>query len=537
MSFLWRSSDGSSETCKNCVDKDKRIADYDVFFNETKDVLKTKDEKTADLQIQICEKISEIELLKKSYEAEKRMWMMEDKKIWAETNKKYQLQSIEWELDKAKYEEMLEDMNNEKMISSKYQKTLEDKITNLVHSLKEADAKYQDLMQRVTEQNVLQSDELREREEDITSIYDKKIQEMFDDFEERETQWLERESDLEAEIQRLNDLNADLKMEVQDFKYDQQCLADKHEQLMKEQEDRWGKRVAALNDSYDVDFIQYKTHFKQKEELMEKEKQELLETLKSEIDKLKKENEVLEQTKSHIEKKINEINLENKTLKDSYYDEQKRNQILESEIQANKKILETQQTINFASVKLDPENEYSAEVNSLPFSIQVSTTTDLEDQDLRRKKKSQNKKRTNVNHGAVQSQGGFNGFYPPFVEMMDKNYEKKTGELETSLTDHVVIDIEESSEDGFFLSKTSSPTQTSVSSEAQVKLNLYGQEIEKLKQQNQEYANKLKSYECNSILQFNRNLRSGIPVRFFAYHTNSYPIMDNSLSCSTSSLN
>ena len=45
-------------------------------------------------------------------------------------------------------------------------------------------------------------------------------------------------------------------------------------------------------------------------------------------------------------------------------------------------------------------------------------------------------------------------------------------------------------------------------------------EIKTLRTQNTEYLSKIQSYECKSILDLNRKIRSGIPVRFFPYHTN-----------------
>ena len=44
-------------------------------------------------------------------------------------------------------------------------------------------------------------------------------------------------------------------------------------------------------------------------------------------------------------------------------------------------------------------------------------------------------------------------------------------------------------------------------------------ENKKLKEQNTEYLSKIQGYECNTILELNRKLRSGIPVRFYPYHS------------------
>lgn len=546
MSFLWRSADASSNLCKFCIDKEKRIQDYDIFFNETKDVLKTKEESLLESQVKIAEKISEIELLKKVYDSEKRQWL-EDRKIWNEFRRKYHEESMEWEVEKSKYEEMLEDMSNDKIIWNRLQKTYEDKISNLVHSLKESDNKYQDLLQRVTEQNVLQSDELREREEDIISVYEKRIEEMIEEYDEKENEWSSKQSDYEIAISGLEEKNNDLAIKIQDLKYDQQCMIESHERQIRDQEEKWEKRITILNETYDIDFIQYKQHLKQKEEMIEKEKNEMIETLKFEIDVLKKENHLLEETKRSIEKKIAETNKENKSLKDKCNDEQKQNEILkiekqmlQQELATNKKILEDT-TMTSNTIEIHP-------LQGLNPIVKLDLDSDLGD-DEKRKKKRMAKKRNaapvaqatvtqgSVTQGSV-TQGSLspvfhgNNFYgAPYVEAMNKNEcEKKTytekTESDEQYLKHCIIDIQEEHEElpaNFFLPNTPVVFYDKILKlEQQVKQ--YEQEIEILKIQNSEYTNKIKSYECNSILQLNRNLRSGIPVRFLPYHTNLSPI-------------
>lgn len=524
MSFLWRSSsDSSGNLCKLCIEKDKRISNYEVFFDETKDVLKEKEAGAVDLQIKLSEKISELELIKKQYDAEKRQWL-EDRKIWQETNKKHQNEAIEWEIEKTRYEEFLEDMNSEKMISMKYQKTLEDKISNLVHSLKEADTKYQNLMERITEQNVIQSDEIREREEDIISIYDKKIEELIEDYDERENEWLSKESDLQLHIQNLEEQYNYLEMKILDLKYDQECLIEKHTQELRDQEEKWDKRVCALNESYDVDFIQFKKHFKLKEDSLEKEKAELMVALQTEIEKLKKENEMLEESKQHVEKKIVEINHQNKILHLTVQETKEKNEQLESELNTNKKILENhilEQTVqNTQPMRVQSTNLVNLDSESLMNCSGIPV-----EEECRRKKKKSTKKRNNI---LGPNQNVFNGFYHPYVETMDKSIESNNrcdlGSINEKKTeeqiDHVSIDIQD---DNFFLPRIESD-QNSVLyrklKDCQNQLKQYEQELDNLRIQNSEFVNKIKTYECNSILQFNRNLRSGIPVKFFPHHTN-----------------
>jgi hypothetical protein len=590
MSFLWRSSSDSSENlCKLCIEKDKRLSDYEVFFNEAKDVLNEKESSAVELQIKLSEKISIIEIMKKQYDAEKRQWSedrkiwqetsqkyqheaiewennrskyeealedmnrsgyeleiklseknsiieilkkqydaekrqwTEDRKIWQETSQKYQHEAIEWENDRSKYEEALEDMNSDKMISLKYQKTSEEKIANLVHSLKEADIKYQNLMERITEQNVIQSDEIREREEDIISIYDKKIEEMIQDFDERENEWMSRESKFDLHIQSLEDLNNDLSIKIQELKYDQECMIEKHTQELKDQEEKWDKRVYALNENYDIDFMQYKKHFKQKEDLIEKEKAELMCALQNNIEKLRKENELLEESKLNLEKKIVDINDQNKTLLKTVGE---KNEQLETELNSNKKNLET---------------HYIQDQNTQQMKVQTLVNLDSDnysvappEEEGKRKKNKSTKKKNNILHAPVQN--GYTGCYHSYVETMDKHYEHEkkidehvvTSSTNTIRPEHVCIDIQE--DDDFFLSNPQSDLNSVLCSQSkklkkyQNQLKQYQTELDKLRIENADFATKIKTYECNSILQFNRNLRSGIPVKFFPYHTNYNPV-------------
>jgi hypothetical protein len=51
------------------------------------------------------------------------------------------------------------------------------------------------------------------------------------------------------------------------------------------------------------------------------------------------------------------------------------------------------------------------------------------------------------------------------------------------------------------------------------KLKEYEKQIEKLKETNNECMNKIQNYECQNILEFNRKIRSGIPIKFFPCHS------------------
>lgn len=522
MSFLWRgSTDSENSLCKNCTDKEKRIQDYEVFFNETKEVLKKKDESLTDATVKMAEKISEIELLKKLYEQEKKNWN-EDRKIWMEQKKVWQNEAMEWEVEKSKYEEQLEEFSNSKMIWQRTQKILEENISGLVAKLKESDTKYQDLVQRVTEQNVLQSDEIREREEDIISVYDRRIEDLIDEFDKKELEWKvkendyetkieelvqtldsreidykNKESDYEDEIHRLTDNILECEMKIAELRYDSHIKDEEFESKFKEQDEKWNKRVMELNESYDNDFIQFKEHFKNKEQNAEKTNEELLKSLKSEIELLRKENEDLEKNKKQVEKKITEINLENRGLKADnewlereWINEQEEKNNLEKELQTNKK------TLQESVIKIVNRNTLGTQTEILQTGD--SLLVDLDSECIQDSKKKRNLRKRN--------QFG-NGYYVPYVEQMNKYEEKKTISPSEERSDHVVIEI---CDPNFFLPE----------SEFENKIKSYEEEIQKLKHLNTEYLSKIKTYECKSILQLNRNLRTGIPVRFFPQHSN-----------------
>jgi hypothetical protein len=109
----------------------------------------------------------------------------------------------------------------------------------------------------------------------------------------------------------------------------------------------------------------------------------------------------------------------------------------------------------------------------------------------------------------------------------------------TGTSDHVIdiYDEEIEQDNNFFLSMDScfknrimDPLEEHKDynlSETQQQIDLLEEKIRKcekenqeLKQKNQEYISKIQGYECNSILELNRKIRTGIPVRFFPYRSN-----------------
>lgn len=90
--------------------------------------------------------------------------------------------------------------------------------------------------------------------------------------------------------------------------------------------------------------------------------------------------------------------------------------------------------------------------------------------------------------------------------------------------DHCVIDIEDEKMDddsnNFFLRLTGLLNINNTNNLYETKIKSLEEEIKSLRDQNTEYISKIQSYECKNILDLNRKIRSGIPVRFFPYHSN-----------------
>ena len=90
--------------------------------------------------------------------------------------------------------------------------------------------------------------------------------------------------------------------------------------------------------------------------------------------------------------------------------------------------------------------------------------------------------------------------------------------------DHVVIEISDDEKEhpmydstNFFLPIVGS--QSEKIEELEQRLKNYEKEMDKLKTLNSECLSKIRGYECKSILDLNRKLRSGIPVPFYPSHT------------------
>jgi hypothetical protein len=165
MSFLWRSNTGSStedsiansSTCKLCVENQKRLKDYELFFNEVNQTLKQKDREVIelnkkseeidlDLQTQKAFRdklIEQIENIKHIYASEKKQWL-EDKAIWLATRKQFQEDAMNWEVEKSNLEDTIHEFQSEKVALRNLSKQMESKISKLNEAIREWEQKFED---------------------------------------------------------------------------------------------------------------------------------------------------------------------------------------------------------------------------------------------------------------------------------------------------------------------------------------------------------------------------------------------------------
>ena len=169
MSFLWRNNTGSTEdsnslNCKICIEKQKRLTDYELFFNQINQTLKQKEtemeelnkhaeETDLNLQTQLAfrEKlIEQIEQVKQIYASEKKQWL-EDRSIWLSTRKYFEEESMNWEVErsnwevqKSNYDEAISQYKMEKQAFKNLSKEMEVKMTKLTEAVKEWENKFED---------------------------------------------------------------------------------------------------------------------------------------------------------------------------------------------------------------------------------------------------------------------------------------------------------------------------------------------------------------------------------------------------------
>lgn len=624
MSFLWRSntqSETGTNDCKYCTDKDKRISDYEIFFNEMKDVLRKKEEEIREMNLKIEELnqkmdeqdiiiqsqiifreklIEEYETMKKIHVEEKRQWF-EDRGIWSETKKLMEKVAMESEMEKSKYLETIEQLTLEKKAFKQQQKVMDENMNKLSETL---NGKYNDMVGQMRKLELSKEEELMIQEEKLGEMYRNKIDELIEEQEKKEEEWRLKEEDYEYTIQRYQDNKMDYEMKIQEMKYDMNCERDdmdeKYKILMEERDNEWSDRIKSLNETYDTEFIQFKEHFKNKEQNLAREKEDMEKTLRYEIDVLKHENLLLEDAKRQMEKKraetlqkwdnreaalisqIETLSLDNQRLeKESKEQSQRMNeqvqrtseqvqrtsediqkkmqkecQTLREELERHQKMLK-ESIINVVEkcehnkgTQTNFENENTED--SYETARRLSETRECDDLHLihsegirqrHAKKKKQKRKHPN---GCDSYNPSEQCFEVPYVETMMKNdSEKKTQNTHKIISydnpysnwnnDHV-IDIDNTIEEypdsdssNFFLriiGSLSTPRVDRVR-DLENKIKDYEHEIETLKEQNKQYLSKIQGYECNTILELNRKIRSGIPVRFFPY-TSSHGLSNTS---------
>lgn len=641
MSFLWRGN-GQSETpnCKDCIDKDKRMSDYELFFNEMRDVLKKKEEQMNDLQSRYDEVskkiddqdviiqsqkifreklIEEYEFSKKVHQEEKRQWF-ESKAIWHETKKQLDSHMMSLEVEKSDLEEKVSQLFEDKDIWRKHQKVLEDKIQSLCSNLKESEEKYEDLKKRMKTLEVrnveMELKQVIEREE-METKYQEKMENMSDEQEKREEQWKGREEEYEFLIQRYQDNELDYEMRIQDMKYDLNCEIDelerKYKEKLMEKDQEWEDRIKNLNDIYDNEFLQFKEHFKNKEQKLEREKETIEQTLRYDIQELKRENMELEEAKRQMEKKridndqkwskreselitqlemislqgtqdksvIDRLSMENQRLVNESKEEKIGNvdiqKKMENEYQTLMKQMDTlkmetnsykmemernQKILEETILNVIEENKINKQTQTIldePMDFdsyqgmknniqQVTERVTEQETGLRqRKKKKLKRKQPCLTTSQISEENYKNDGEESFVEdySSQKNFtmnhsnrprddfnQKKTTQSCGNLTNDHIIDIHETFDDyedrsesnydpgNFFLRLTGFINTPRVDKENIEKIKSLEEEIKTLKFQNTQYLSKIQNYECKSIIELNRKIRSGIPVRFFPYHTN-----------------
>lgn len=641
MSFLWRGN-GQSETpnCKDCIDKDKRMSDYELFFNEMRDVLKKKEEQMNDLQSRYDEVskkiddqdviiqsqkifreklIEEYEFSKKVHQEEKRQWF-ESKAIWHETKKQLDSHMMSLEVEKSDLEEKVSQLLEDKDIWRKHQKVLEDKIQSLCSNLKESEEKYEDLKKRMKTLEVrnveMELKQVIEREE-METKYQEKMENMSDEQEKREEQWKGREEEYEFLIQRYQDNELDYEMRIQDMKYDLNCEIDelerKYKEKLMEKDQEWEDRIKNLNDMYDNEFLQFKEHFKNKEQKLEREKETIEQTLRYDIQELKRENMELEEAKRQMEKKridndqkwskreselitqlemislqgtqdksvIDRLSMENQRLVNESKEEKIGNvdiqKKMENEYQTLMKQMDTlkmeansykmemernQKILEETILNVIEENKINKQTQTIldePMDFdsyqgmknniqQVTERVAEQETGLRqRKKKKLKRKQPCLTTSQISEENYKNDGEESFVEdySSQKNFtmnhsnrprddfnQKKTTQSCGNLTNDHIIDIHETFDDyedrsesnydpgNFFLRLTGFINTPRVDKENIEKIKSLEEEIKTLKFQNTQYLSKIQNYECKSIIELNRKIRSGIPVRFFPYHTN-----------------
>lgn len=610
MSFLWKANnvhtDPLQNSCKNCIDKNKRIADYELFFNETKDILKKKDEDLLDAQTRLSEQLKKIEdlevisqaqmafreklieqyeLCKKIYAEEKKQWI-EERNVWSNEKQSWVDKSVEWENEKSDFEDKLDTHNDHRIMWKQHHKVLEDKIQVLLEQIAVLESKNTELIKLME----IQEDKHKDKEEKLLCDQHMKIESIIDEYIEKEMEWKQKEAEYEYVILEYQDNDNEYEMKIQDLKYE---MEEKLQDLEKEykimesnrasqREEIWEQRIQELNDKYDQEFIEFKETLKRQQQKLENEKEEMEKVLKDEIEKLKLENIKLEEGNKDLEKKRIDLTIENRGLvadnkwlekewKDGQQEIQNLNETKEKLELQQKKIEESYE--NLKKDKLNEEIKVNSIATQTLKEIEQKIKSNLFDPNMDLVDIVQNDVESQFEENEIglrkrnikkKNQNGKNMLVTPSVECMNKNdnIEKKniiieqqenksndnsnlfvnqTSSYSDWIDDSTIIDMPESNDlekpasydtNNFFLrivglvksvknnEHSEIDTLKTKNSELQNQIEEYQLKTEKLQEMIKGYQTKINRYECNSIIELNRKLRTGVPVHFYPYHSN-----------------
>ena len=386
MSFLWGAGPVNSQEsniqgeskCKDCTDKNKRLVDYDLFFNELQSVLKKKEGEISEQQNTIQEQKNtinelnainenieftiitlnahkgrlerELEKQKSVFQEEKKKWL--DDKLAFENNQnnihddlvfyrelntrlenELEDEKLIWKQHKKVLEEKIELLNKDILDSKNKIEALEaqknqyeedakynqEQLNELSQNFKISEAQYLELAKKYARDMTIQEEEFKEKEEDLIARFRERIESLEESLEEKEQLWHSREEEYEFMIQRYQENEDEYELKIQELKYETQYELDQIQNSYRKKEDDtldyWENRIQELNDNYDKELLTIQEKQKARETTLKQEKEYLEFDLRKEIEDLKIENEKIMMEKKDLEKKKLDILLENKGLK------------------------------------------------------------------------------------------------------------------------------------------------------------------------------------------------------------------------------
>jgi hypothetical protein len=378
MSFLWNGISHEihqgENKCKECIDKSKRLVDYDLFFNELQNVLKKKDGEISELQSQLNEINTinentefslitlnahkgrlerELEKQKEFFQLEKKKWI-EDKLAWENIQSKIHEELILFREMNTNLTNQLDELEDEKLTWKHQKKVLDEKIENLTTKIEDSENKidalianinkkeeeekqYQEridelsenfelseqqylaLAKKYTKDMEIKEEEFKEKELDLISMYRERIESLEEALEEKEQIWQTREEEYEFMIQRYQENEDEYELKIQELKYETSYELDKIQNAYQKKEEEsltfWENRIDELNRNYDDEFLLFSEKLKTREQILSQEKESLEFDLKKEIEELKLKNKELEHYLENDKKQKVEMTLELRGLR------------------------------------------------------------------------------------------------------------------------------------------------------------------------------------------------------------------------------